>query len=121
MRFYRFIWVILLVSAFQLSWAQSQPDNQPIPERTLPKSVQLYPNPTLPSTEYLHVKVEEFSAEKVALTLHNIIGNKMEVETEVVSEHELRVRVKDLASGYYLLAVKNEEANFRGIYKFLKR
>jgi hypothetical protein len=45
----------------------------------------------------------------------------MEIETEIVNEHELRVRVKELASGYYLLAVKNEEANFRGIFKFLKR
>ena len=119
MRFIRLVLMILLVSAFQLALAQSQPD-QPIAERN-PKLVQLFPNPTLPSTEYLHVKVEEFPAEKVALTIHNIIGNKMEIETEIVSEHELRVRVKDLASGYYLLAIKNEETNFRGIYKFLKR
>jgi hypothetical protein len=73
MRFNRLIWVILLVSAFQLSWGQSQPDQPVMPEQSIRKSVELFPNPTLPSTEYLHVKVEEFTTENVALTLHNII------------------------------------------------
>lgn len=67
------------------------------------------------------MEVDHFPAEKVSLTVHSIIGNKLDVETEVVSEHVVRVRVKDLASGYYLLAVKDEDSNFRGTYKFLKR
>lgn len=115
MRFTRLISILVLALASQLAIAQSQPDQTP--ERDIRKNVHLFPNP---ATEWVHVKIEEFPAEKVALTLHNIIGNKVEIEKEIVSEHELRVKVKDLASGYYLLAIKNEEANFRGIYKFLK-
>lgn len=82
------------------------------------RNVQIYPNP---ATEFLHIKLEQVPADKVVLTLHNIIGNEMEIETEVISEYELRVRVKDLASGYYLLAIRDEGSNFRGTYKILKR
>jgi hypothetical protein len=118
MRLVRLICFLVLASASLLSMGQSQP------EQTLSDGVkvQLYPNPTTPSTEHLYVKLDPaISADKVNVALHNIIGNKMEIETEVVSEHELRIRIKDLAAGYYLVALKDEETNFRGIFKFLKR
>jgi hypothetical protein len=110
--------VLLLLSASKLTVAQSQPEASVRPEINLTKSVQLFPNP---ATEFIDVKLDQFAAEKVNLTLHNIIGNKLEIETEILGEHLIRVRVKDLASGYYLLAVKDEESKFRGTYKFLKR
>jgi hypothetical protein len=118
MRLVRLICFLVFASASLLSMAQVQP------EQTLSDGVkvQLYPNPTTPSTEHLYVKLDsEIAADKVTVALHNIIGNKMEIETEVVSEHELRIRIKDLAAGYYLVALKDEETNFRGIFKFLKR
>jgi hypothetical protein len=119
MRLFRLICFLVLASAFQLAIGQTQPE-QDFTERS---KVELYPNPTTPSTEHLYVKLldSEIPASKVSVALHNIIGNKMEIETEVVSEHELRIRVKDLAAGYYLVALKDEETNFRGIFKFLKR
>lgn len=120
MRFFRFVLVVLLASAVQLSRAQSQPEN-PIPatpEVNLTKSVSLYPNP---ATEDLYVELAQFLAHDVKLTLHSIIGNELQVETEILDEHKIRVKVKDLVSGYYLLAVKDEESDFRGTYKFLKR
>ena len=82
------------------------------------KLVQLYPNP---ATEYLSVKFEAPCADKIRMTLHNILGNVIEVETEVLDRHELRLKVKDLPSGYYLLAFKDSETNFKSTYKFLKR
>lgn len=118
MRFVKLVSVVLLLSAFQLTMAQSQPEASVTPEINLTKSVQLFPNP---ATEFVDVKLDQFPAEKVILTLHNIIGNKLEIETEILDEHLIRVKVKDLASGYYLLAVKDEKSKFRGTYKFLKR
>lgn len=118
MRLMRLVSVVLLLSAFQLSTAQSQPEASIGQEMNLVKSVQLFPNP---ATEFIDVKLEQFPAAKVNLTLHNIIGNKLEVETEILDEHLIRVKVKDLASGYYLLAIKDEDSKFRGTYKFLKR
>lgn len=120
MRFFRLFLVLLLVSAFRLTMAQSQPENPapPTAEANLTKSVHLFPNP---ATEFVDVQLDQFPAAKVELTVHNIIGNELQVETEILEENLIRVKVKDLASGYYLLAVKDEESNFRGTYKFLKR
>lgn len=118
MRFLRLVSVFLLLSAFQLTMAQSQPEASMAQEMNLAKSVHLFPNP---ATEFIDVKLDQFPAEKVSVTVHNIIGNKLEVETEILDEHLIRVKVKDLASGYYLLAIKDEDSEFRGTYKFLKR
>jgi hypothetical protein len=120
MRFYGLILTVMALSAFQLTMAQVQPENQPpaAQELNLTKSVHLFPNP---ATEDVYVELDQFPAANVNVTVHTIIGNELQVEKEVVDEHLIRVRVKDLASGYYLLAVKDEDSKFRGTYKFLKR
>jgi hypothetical protein len=82
------------------------------------KLVQLYPNP---ATETINVKFDAPIAKKVKVSLHNVIGNVMDVETEVLDEHEIRIRVKELATGYYLISVKDEQANIGSTFKFLKR
>jgi hypothetical protein len=109
-----------MLSAFQLTMAQSQPDGPPAAsaEVNLTASVHLFPNP---ATEFVDVQLDHFPAEKVKVTVHNIIGNELQVETEILDEHLIRVKVKELATGYYLLAIKDEESKFRGTYKFLKR
>jgi len=120
MRFVKLVLMVLMLSAFQLAMAQSQPDgpSAPTPEVNLTKSVHLFPNP---ATEFVDVQLDQFPAENVKLTVHNIIGNELQVETEILDEHLIRVKVKELATGYYLLAIKDEESKFRGTYKFLKR
>jgi hypothetical protein len=120
MRLVRILLFALLAAAAQTGWAQAQTEETAsyTPERDISKSVHIFPNP---ATEFVHVKLEQFPASKVKLTLHNIIGNQVEIESEIVDEHEIRVKVKDLASGYYLLAVREEEAKYRGTFKFLKR
>ena len=99
--------------------AQDQDSFSTRPERAdLIKSVHVFPNPAV---EFVHVKFDQSDAHHVTLTLHNIIGNEIQVETEVVDEHEVKIRVKDLSVGYYLIAVRDNDSNFRGTYKFLKR
>lgn len=82
------------------------------------KAVHLYPNPT---TEFVHIRLETMNIEHVKVSMHNIIGNELAIETEKVDDHELRIRVKDFDAGYYLLALRDDQSNFRGTYKFLKR
>lgn len=82
------------------------------------KAVHLYPNPT---TEFVHVRLETLNIDHVKVSMHNIIGNELPIETEKIDDHELRIRVKDFDAGYYLLALRDEQSNFRGTYKFLKR
>jgi hypothetical protein len=91
----------------------TQPERQEIS-----KSVQLFPNPAI---DFVNVRLEHVRANNVSVRLHNIIGNEIRIETDIVDEHTLRIRVKDLDSGYYLLALNDSQTNFKGIYKFLKR
>lgn len=85
------------------------------PDQVLAK---LYPNPAV---EYLHVSFELPIAKQSRLTVHNIIGNVLDVETETIDDYEMRVKVKDLPVGYYLLAIRDEQNNGRSTLKFLKR
>lgn len=84
----------------------------------LVKSVKLYPNP---ATEFISILLETPNARHISLTLHNIIGNTVEIESEIVDDKEVRLKVKDLPSGYYLIAIKDESSGFKGVYKFLRR
>lgn len=82
------------------------------------KSIQIFPNPAV---DFVHVRLEKVPARHVILTVHNIIGNQMKVEAEIIDEHEIRIRVKDLDTGYYFIALKDTDEHFKGTYKFLKR
>jgi hypothetical protein len=82
------------------------------------KQVKLYPNPAI---EFLTVKFETPQAKKAKFVLHNILGSEVEVEQEVIDDFEVRIKVKELNTGFYLLLVRNEETGLKGAYKFLKR
>ena len=82
------------------------------------KFVSIFPNPAI---EFVNVHFPQFPASHVNVTLYNIIGNEVPVEIENVDEHEIRLRVKDLAPGYYLIVFKDREDKFHGTYKILKR
>ncbi len=111
-----FIVVISLLSS-QIAFGQAKDDG--IFGQTDPvKAIQVYPNPT---TEFLTIKFENPIAKKTKFTIHNIIGNEIELEPEIVDEYEVRIRVKDLHEGYYFLAIQNLPAAFKSTYKFLKR
>lgn len=100
--------------------AQAQKDEMSNPgtQYNLTTTVSIFPNPAI---EYLNVKFDEPIARKALLTVHNVIGNTVDVEKETIDEHEIRLKVKDLPVGYYLLAVRDEDSNSRSMIKFLKR
>jgi hypothetical protein len=81
-------------------------------------SIRLYPNP---APEYVYVQLGILKAEKVKLSIHTVIGNESPAEVEKIDDHQVRIRVKDMASGYYFLTIKDDETRFRATYKFLKR
>lgn len=121
MRLFGFVLIGCLCYA-TVGYAQSQPEPvgplAEMEEVNMARTVNIFPNP---ATEFVFVEVEHFPADRVDLTVHTIIGNELNVDTEVISATTIRVYVKELAAGYYLLAVKDEGSNFRGTYKFLKR
>lgn len=89
------------------------------PERLeISKTVQIYPNPA--AEEFIHIRIEHINVAHVKVSLHNIIGNEMRVDKDQLDEHTLRIKVKDLATGYYLIGLNDEKQKLKGIYKFLK-
>ena len=84
----------------------------------LSKAIQIFPNPAV---EFIHVRLDHINFDKVKVSVHNIIGNEINIDTERIDEHEIRIKVKEFDAGYYLLAIKDERSKFMGTYKFLKR
>jgi hypothetical protein len=81
------------------------------------KTARVFPNPAV---EYISLKFEQPLARQVTLQVHSIIGNLLEVESEIVDDYEVRVKVKELPAGYYLLDVKLG-GTAHNAFKFLKR
>lgn len=89
------------------------------PEKTdLSKAITIYPNP---ATDYVNIKLSTLDASTAKITVYTILGNELTVDKETVNDHEVRLRVKDMATGYYLIAVRDEQLQFKSTYKFLKR
>lgn len=110
------LFAVILIFITQTAWGQGLDVFSP--ERGEPiKLVKIFPNP---ATEYLSIKFEIPQARTIKLTLHNIIGNSLEVESEIIDDHEIRLKVKDLPAGVYLLAVK-ADGRSQSSFKFLKR
>jgi hypothetical protein len=110
------LFIVLGTAALTCAMAQSE---GPLLERQdISKIVHVFPNPAV---DFVNVRVETSKSENLKITLHNIIGNEMRVESEIVDEHEVRIHVKDLSTGYYLLAIKDPENDLRLVYKILKK
>ncbi|MFZ1809350.1 MAG: T9SS type A sorting domain-containing protein [Cyclobacteriaceae bacterium] len=108
----------LLLSFSLVGYGQSE--GSPIYQEVgfVDKLVQMYPNP---ASDYLTVKLPTPNAGSVQLAMHSVIGNALNIEKEQIDEYEVRLRVKDLPSGYYFLSIKEENSGLKASYKFLKR
>ena len=109
-----FFFILLTIIAFGQGKEEVYGGRYPDPIKT----VEIYPNP---ATDFVNLKFEQPVANKVKLTLHNVIGNSLELESEILSDHEIKVRVKDYPTGYYLISVKDDRLSSAGTFKFLKR
>jgi hypothetical protein len=120
MRLLRIFTVVMMIvsGAFTLFAQERTPQTIPAERVDVIKSLHIFPNP---AEEFVHVRSEYLNSADIKLTIHNIIGNEIPSETEVVDEHELRVRVKDFTTGYYLIALRDEKKKITTTVKFLKR
>lgn len=110
--------LFLALSISVLAVAQSHEEMTHSTQQEIIRNVQVYPNP---STDYLFVKFETPITKSVRLVVHSIIGNEIEVEHDAVDENEVRVKVKDLNTGFYILSVQDQANNAKATFKFLKR
>ena len=101
----KIISTIILIFFASLAWAQSTVD-----------AVKIYPNP---ATETLNIVVDDLGSEKSTISIHSIIGNKMQVDIDKLNTNSFRAHIKDLPQGYYLVVVKSK--NINSTVKFLKK
>lgn len=79
--------------------------------------IDVYPNPAV---EYIQVQITNSTLENIEFELHSIIGNMMSIEVIDLGQGKFRIPVKNFATGYYFVVVKDEEMRFKRAYKFLK-
>ena len=78
--------------------------------------ISVYPNPAV---EFIMVQLDS-DLRNAKFELNSMIGNKLQIQTEEVGPGKYKIPVKELATGYYFLIVKNEEKRFKKAFKFLK-
>ena len=96
---------IAIICFFSVQSLFGQTKDEAFSAQTDPvKLIQLFPNP---ASEFLTVKFEHPVASKSKFTFRTIIGNEINLETEVIDEFEVRIKVKDIHEGYYFSAGRN--------------
>ncbi len=80
--------------------------------------IELFPNPAV---DYVIVQITNNELRNPEIELRSMIGNQLRVDVEKISNDKYRVPLKDFASGYYFLIVKDEYSRFKKAVKFLKR
>ncbi len=101
----RFLATIALCICLTAAWGQADP-------------VKVYPNP---ATDYVNIVIENSERSNASVSIHSIIGNKMNLEIENISSGIYRASIKDLPEGYYLLVVKDPKRGINSTTKFLKK
>lgn len=125
MKFY-LITILFLFTILQLSFAQQIPRDGNTSELPNLKreslkigtEVELYPNPAV---EFLNISLINSQLKDVQFEMYNIIGNKIDLDIDLVSSNNYKINVKEFQSGYYLLIVKDPITRFNKAYKFRKQ
>lgn len=119
--------LIIVTFALLLSWtalSQDTPGNVVSTEtnfRTeslnLDNKIELYPNPAV---DFIVVEIKNSNLMNAEFELHSLIGNEIKIEAEDLGNDRYRIPVKNFATGYYFIVVKDEAARFKKAYRFLK-
>ena len=78
--------------------------------------ISIYPNPAV---EHLMVQIDG-EIKNAKFELNSMIGNKLVIKPEEMGAGKYKIPVKELATGYYFLIVKDEDKRFKKAFKFLK-
>jgi len=79
--------------------------------------LELYPNPAV---DYLIIQINNSTLLNAEFELHSIIGNEIDIQTDDLGGGRYRIPVKELASGYYFIVIKDEISRYKKARKFLK-
>lgn len=80
--------------------------------------VEIYPNP---ATEFLNINLKDSELKDVSFELYDIIGNKIDVNTQELDNDKYRIPVEKLHMGYYVLIVSDVSVRYKKAFKFSKK
>lgn len=109
--------LIILAFALLLSTASYAQTGDVFASGNQQNQIELYPNPAV---DYLIVDLSKSDIHNVEFELHSMIGNKIRIQPEEVGSDRYRIPLKEFATGYYFLVVKDNFSRFKKAYKFLK-
>lgn len=126
MRMYNKIIILTLAILFSLAGsAQDQEESSVNTERSIivepfnvKNKIEIYPNPAV---DFVVVNIKQSTLKNAEFELHSIIGNEIKIYPEDMGNGRYKIPLKDYASGYYFIVVKDEVSRFKHAYKFLKR
>ena len=80
--------------------------------------IDLFPNP---AKDYINIKLtNDRKLEDCTFSIHSLIGNKMNLDSEVISDNEMRISIGEFNQGFFFLLVDDKIRKKRKIIKFLK-
>ena len=77
----------------------------------------VYPNP---SKNILNIKNSNIATSDAYIRIHDILGNLVEFDNNIVTQSNFTLNVSHLKSGLYFLTIENNEG-FKQILKFIKQ
>lgn len=100
--------------------ATVRPENSIVQQVSLKTTnkIEIYPNPAV---EFLIIEIQQSDLVDIEFELHSLIGNNIPISPEEIGHNTFRINVKDFATGYYFLVVKDEVTRYKKAFKFLKR
>ncbi len=119
--------ILILIFVFSVLTSQSQDGRQTYTAEAkvfennaldLSNQIEVYPNPSI---DYLIVNIKDSNLKHTDFEMHSVIGNTVDVLVERVGKDQFKIDVKEYASGYYFLVVKDDQTQFKRAFKFLKK
>lgn len=105
----------LIIISFLLLSASAAVAQLPKKSSLQEVDISIYPNPAV---EYIIVEVDN-ALDNAQFELNSMIGNKIIVTPEDLGYGKFRISLKNFATGYYFLIVKNNGVSTAAL-KFLK-
>ncbi len=78
----------------------------------------IYPNP---ASEFVVLESNTKNIQDFNFQIHSIIGNKINVSSNIISNNKIKFSVKEISNGYYFIIVANDKSKYKKALKFLKK
>ncbi len=122
-------YILSLLILLSITWSASGQDQSssnlqaenPILQQAsidIKNQIEVYPNPAV---EFLIVEIQNSDLVDTEFEMHSLIGNQVTIDPEEIGYNLYRIPVKNFATGYYFLVVKDEISRYKKAFKFLKK